>query len=284
MDAHELLSRSFVASHPEEAARVLEGFPAEEAADLLRRHPVAVAGQVLRSMTAQSAAGCLPYVPPAETARMLGTIPLRTSAAIIRRTPEVVREAILAAMPERERGVLRRLLRHPPGTAGALMDPAVFTVPADTTVGDAFALMRRAPELLVHYVYVVDQQERLVGVLSLPELLALTPEILVRDVMQSKVAHLSVGATQDEIAASRHWRRYAVLPVVDRGGVLAGQIRHSTIWDLEQSQPGERTPDAGLETLLAMGELYWLGLSELLTILPLQWMGRQREGTRRCDP
>jgi hypothetical protein len=60
--------------------------------------------------------------------------------------------------------------------------------------------------------------------------------------------------------------------------VLVGQIRHSTIWDLEHSERGHGPPDTGLETLLAMGELYWLGLSELLSILPLQRTGgREKE-------
>jgi magnesium transporter len=275
MDAHELLSRSFVDSHPEEAAHILEGMPAEEAAGLLLGCPVPAAGQVLRRMTAQSAAECLTHLPAAETTRMLATLPLRTSAAITRRMPEVEREAVFAAMPEREGRAIRRLLRYPPGTAGALMDPAVLTVPVDFTVGDALERVTRTPELLVHYVYIVDDQERLVGVLSLPELLSFSREASVRDVMQSKVVHLSVGSTQYEIAASRHWRRYAILPVVDRGGILAGQIRHSTIWDLEHIERGDRTSDVGLETLLAMGELYWLGLSELLSILPLQWIGRR---------
>jgi magnesium transporter len=275
MDARELLSHSFLDSHPDEAAQILEGVPEEEAAALLRECPIHAAGQVLRRMTAQSAAGCLTNLPATVTASVLGTVPLRVSVAILRRTTEAIREEVLAAMPERERGVISRLLRHRPDTAGALMDPGVLTVPVDATVRHTLARVRMTPHLLVHYVYVVDEDERLVGVLSLPELLALPAEAFVRDAMQRNVVHLGVGATQEEIAESRHWRRYAVLPVVDRGRVLVGQIRHSTIWDLEHGERGDGPPNTGLETLLAMGELYWLGLSELMTVLPFEWIGRR---------
>jgi CBS domain-containing protein len=157
------------------------------------------------------------------------------------------------------------------------MDPAVFTVSATATVGDVLACIERAPELLKQYIYAVDGDEKLVGVLSLPQLLALAPGVAVRDIMQSNVVHLPVTATEDEIARSRHWRRYAILPVVDRGGILAGQIRHSAIWNTGKGQPGQRLPDTVLETVLALGELYWLGVTELLTIPTFQWVGRREK-------
>jgi magnesium transporter len=278
MEPSELLSLAYIESYPAEAAQILERHPPEEVASLIEHGSAAVVARALQSMTAQSAASCVTHLTPETAARGLSELSLDEAAAILRRLSEQTRETILSAMAGEQPSALQRLLRHPVDTAGALMDPMVFSLPVDCTVGEAMARVEQARKHLQHYLYVVDRGEALVGVLSLRELLMLDGNRLIADVMGRNVARLPVTARTDEIIRSPHWRRYHGLPVVDGKGSLVGMIPYQTFHRLREGQANQQGVDVGWGALLAVGEAYWLGLAGLLEALSSGTAGPGKDG------
>lgn len=116
------LAGRFVADHPEQAAEVLEQLSFADAAAVLARVSASLAVDRLRPLP-ESAAG-----------EILGGLPLESALQMLRRAPEDVREAWLRAMPAERAELLRRKLRYPPGTAGALADPLVLALTVSSGV------------------------------------------------------------------------------------------------------------------------------------------------------
>ena len=106
---------------------------------------------------------------------------------------------LLESLPRDVADPLRILLRYPEDTAGALMEPGVMPLPVDITAGEALIRLRRLPRHVIHYLYVVDRSQVLVGVLSMRELLqARVKEPLTR-VMHSPVTHLTAHSGRADI-------------------------------------------------------------------------------------
>ena len=113
--------------------------------------------------------------------------------------------------------------------AGALMDPDVLAVPDDLTMGDAHALVARVDHLHSYYVYVVNRDQRLVGMLDLWDLM-LTPTTRVGEVMRSQVPRIAASSGRGVLMAHPGWADVHALAVVDGAGRLVGAIRHRRAW------------------------------------------------------
>jgi len=218
---------------------------------------------VLRQMESSVAAGALAERPGADVAAVLAAMPAKIGARLLERIEVVKRRDILAGMPADVAGALRRSMNHAEDTAGALMDSSVAAFPRDITVREARKRVQRQPRNLLYYLYVVDRDDRLVGVVTLRELMLAPPSAPLASVIRSEVERLSVRATREAILAHPGWRDFHALPVVDREGVLAGVLRYDTLRRLESGSAVERSPGL-LPVGLALGELYWSAATALL--------------------
>ena len=173
-------------------------------------------------------------------------------------------ERILRALPDTRQEWLRRALRFPEGTAGALMDPAVLALPDDITVGEARAQLRRQASQLLHYLFVVDRAGRLVGVLDIGELMRARVRDPIRTVMHERVEHLPAWTPSNAVRLHPGWLTFHALPVTDEDGRLVGAIRYQTMRRLEQEADGGETARQTTVTVGALGELFHLGLAGMV--------------------
>jgi magnesium transporter len=262
--AHEICE-TFVEAHPADAARAVERLlPSDASALLAALHPRAAA-MVVTHMVAAAGAECLARIPPDRAAEILASVRTDYAATLLRRMDAAPRDALVAELPSADAAAFQRLLRHPEGTAGALMDPRAFSLPDDTTVADARTRMRRSPRHLQSYLYVVDRSQRLAGVMDVSELMLARAGARVSDVMHRPVARLSAHADRAAILAHPGWRDYHAMPVTDEQGTLLGVIRYQTLRRLEDESRGRtRESDRAMETAFLLGELLWVGMSGLL--------------------
>ena len=158
---------------------------------------------------------------------------------------------------------ITRVLPYPDGTAGAVMDPTVFQLAADVMVADARAQLRRAAHGLLYYIYVVDREHRLIGVLDIPELMLARPRDPVTSAMNRDVDSISVWAPVALVREHAAWQRFHAMPVVDDEGHLVGAIRYQTWRRLEREASG-RGPDPATLTADAFAELFQLGTTGLV--------------------
>lgn len=254
------LARAFLEEHPREAALVLERLTAAERAEVVRVAPEESAA-ALGEMVAAAAAQCLEMLTPEEAAPALEGLEPDVAISLLRRMPHETANGLVANLPDSKRDALRRALRYPEGTAGAVMDPMVLALPDDITVGEARLRLRRSVGGFLYYLFVVNRGGVLVGVLDIPELMRARPRDPVISVMNSPVDHVPAWAPAAAVRAHPGWRAYHALPVTDEAGRFAGAIRYQTLRRLEH-EAGTTGADAAAGLAVgALGELFHLGLA-----------------------
>jgi magnesium transporter len=158
---------------------------------------------------------------------------------------------------------LRRLLENEPHTAGALMDPLVLALPEDLSAAEALERIRREPEHAMYYIYIVDADGRLTGVVNVRELMLAANDSLLRNIMAAKPDSLPAHAGREAIVSHPAWQKVHALPVVDRQGELLGAIRYEIVRRLEADLGMSARSGRDRATALALAELYALGISGL---------------------
>jgi len=266
MEVDQSLARNFAEEHPAEAARVLEEMMPDEIAGYLDALPPRAAANVLQKMTSSSAAECLPRLSLARFAQILAALPLDRAAALLRRLEPARQEELLARAPADVGALLGRLLRYPENSAGALMDPRALALPEDIAAAEALARLRRAPRHALYYIYVVNREQQLVGVMNLRELMLAPPRETLSAAMRREIMTLPALAGRIAIVEHPGWRDVHALPVVDDNGLFLGVLRYETLRQLERESAAPHT-GGGLAAVLTLGELCWVGLAGMLTDL-----------------
>ena len=183
---------------------------------------------LLNLLTRSEIAGILNEVAPDDGADLVGLLP-----------EEEREEALTDVEPEHAEDI-RTLAEYDPETAGGIMTTEYVTVPPSLTAADALETLRTSLEQeSIANVYVVDDDEKLVGVLSVRDILEADPESRVTDEMVKELVVARVDEDQED--ASRLLDRYdfASLPVVDSDGRLAGVITVDDAMDVLEEEAEE---------------------------------------------
>jgi magnesium transporter len=137
---------------------------------------------------------------------------------------------------------VRSLLSYPPQSAAGIMTPEYVALGPDLTADQALAALRRVAEEAetIYYVYVTDPDtNRLLGVLSLRNLVLSRPWTPIKDLMVSDIAKISADADQEEAARLLDQRTLLALPVVDDRDRLLGIITADDAADVLLEEAGE---------------------------------------------
>ncbi len=264
MEIERTLSSALVETHPEEAAAVLESLDPGEAAELLAGESPSRAAGALARVSPHAAAEIVQLLGPARAVGALQRLDPDLVASILRRLPEASREALLHALPDESARPVRRLLRFPAGSAGALMDPSVLALTQDLSAEEALGRVRRAPARVLYNLYVVDRSHVLVGVLNLRELLLARPDAPLSAVMRNDVQRVPADADRHAVAGHPGWREVHSLPVVDEAGRFLGALRYRTLRRLEAELRGPEAAAGAPPTASALGDLFWTGVAGLI--------------------
>ena len=283
MHADRTLAEEFLALHPAEAARVLDDLPSARLADLFNELPLPLAAVCLRSVALPKSAEILAAVTADRAAQVFEALQTHEVAAALRPLAPERRDELLSGMPPGVSEPIRRLLRHPEGTAGALMDPRVPAFPGDIGAVEARSLLRSSSPHAMYYVYVVDRDHRLIGVLNLRQLMLTSSNHSLEALMRRRISSLQSTADRAAILGHPGWREVHALPVVDPAGRFLGALRHETVRQLEAEGPTGRQPARALGAALAFGELCWVtwskaigGLAALTLTPPVRRRGKPR--------
>jgi len=157
-----------------------------------------------------------------------------------RMDPERV-EDLLPLIAQAERSDIRKLLSYPDDSAGSIMTSEYASLPEDITVGEAIEQLRlQAPDReTIYYVYIVDENRRLDGLISLRELILAKPNALLADMMQREVISVRVEEDQEFVAQELARYDFIAIPVVDRQNHLVGIVTHDDVLDIVQEEANE---------------------------------------------
>ena len=204
---------------------VLESLDVETAAEALAEADEDVQVQALQHLDQELAADILEEMPADEAADVLGDM------------DKAHRDQLLGKMEAEWREDVEELLEYHDKTAGGLMTNEYVAIRQDQTAQQTIEHLRALePEAeTIYYLYVTDKDEKLVGVISLRDLLIAPPDRLVADFMIVKVRKVRLDADVEEVAHKFERYKLLALPVVDGDDILQGII---TIDDtLEQLLP-----------------------------------------------
>ena len=264
MDSDLLISSRFIDEHPVDAARILERLPIEDSAAFLKEVSPRLAAAVMGLMDSMTAARYLEWMGAKQAAAILGNLRLEIASLVLRRSDERTKEAILGSVPREVAEPLRSVLDFSEGTAGSLMDPQVFTLFEDSYVKEALKHMRKRPEHLIYYVYVLNRDQVFKGYTNLRELMLADPNALIASVMRTDMGHLSPKLNRTAILEHPDWQRFHVLPVVNGKGVFLGALGYRTLRRLEHEENQRPMAESGRDAGTALAELYRIGVVGLL--------------------
>ncbi|MHC5268722.1 magnesium transporter [Enterococcus sp. LJL98] len=140
----------------------------------------------------------------------------------------------LSLMSEEEAKEIKELLHYEDETAGAIMTTEYVALVADQSVGEAMQVLKKEAAVAetIYYLYVVNQANQLVGVISLRDLIINEDEALIQDVMSERVLSVHVGDDQFDVAQTFRDYDFLALPVTDYEDHLLGIVTVDDIIDV----------------------------------------------------
>ena len=230
----------FESLHPADQADLIEELETPDQVALFSHlHPTDSA-DVLEEMENEDAASLAGLLPSEQLADILDEMEFDEAADVLGDLPQEKVAEILHEMEEADDVI--PLLRYPDDTAGGLMTPAIITLRQDWTAERALAELRRmGPQSeSTYYLFVVDEVNRLLGVIGLRDLVTMPIDMPIAERMKTDVVSVLVTADQEECARVLSHHGFLALPVVDEIGRLLGVI---TADDLIEVAEDEATED-----------------------------------------
>ena len=252
------------ALHPAVTAEVLEGLSNEDIWRVLGNCSLQRQVEIFEFIGLQRQAELVASVDRERLSNLLQEMSADNRVDLLERLePELV-ERLLPLIAQAERLEIRKLLSYPEGSAGSIMTTEYASLREELTVGEALNQLRlQAPNReTIYYVYVLDEERRLRGFVSLRRLILEKTSTQLAAIMDHDV--ISVRVDDDQIHAANELAKYDFLaiPVVDNQNHLVGIITHDDALDVLQE---EATEDAYRQGAIAPLEDGYLS-TPLLTI------------------
>jgi magnesium transporter len=212
-----------------------------EALQTLQELPPEVAGEVLEHLDEEVSSRLIAHLRKPQAAEILEEMAPDAAVDIIEGLPDAERAELLRRMEPPEAGVLQTLIAYPPDSAGGLMSPNVVALRKDLTVEQAIATLRRTANEVetIYYAYVVDLDRRLLGVLSMRDLIIRDAHVPLEEVMHRDVVTVTADTDAEEVARLFDRYNFLALPVVDQQGRLLGIVTVDDVIDVIREEATE---------------------------------------------
>jgi magnesium transporter len=169
-----------------------------------------------------------------EMAKLIEQMSHDDRADLLHRLAPNVREQLLRLVDEADRRDIALLTKYPEGTAGAVMTTDYAWLPEGISIGEALERLRlQAPNTeTIYYIYVLDSERRLVGIVSLRDLILAQRQMLIRDVMETDIYAVKAEDDREEVAQKIARYDLLAIPVVDADNRLIGIVTHDDVVDV----------------------------------------------------
>jgi magnesium transporter len=232
-------------SHPATVAEFLSGLTVDEVQTVLSCTDSRTKAMIFGYLDIEHQLALSSMMERSELANLVSDMSHDERADLVKRLPETEMQVLMPAIARAEREDIRKLASYPEGTAGAVMTSDYASLSPGLTVSEAIEKLRReAPNReTIYYAYVLDDQRRLAGFVSLKDLILARTNQTVADVMHPDVIFARVDEDQEEVARKIEKYDLLAIPVVNGGGALVGIVTHDDAFDIlreEQTEDLER--------------------------------------------
>jgi magnesium transporter len=220
--------------HPATIADFSEGLSVEETWQLLDHGPVARQAEILSFFPPVKQVEMVTGAGRHLISKLLEAMPHDDRVELVRQLdPEVVEE-LLPLVAKADREDIRRLLSYPEDSAGAMMTTDYAWLPRDLSVAQAIEDLRKqaSDKETIYYIYVLDENRRLLGFISLRHLILAKPAAKIADIMETEVISVRVDADREEVVKTVQRYDFLAIPVIDDQHRLVGIITHDDAIDV----------------------------------------------------
>ncbi|MCT8339531.1 magnesium transporter [Luteirhabdus pelagi] len=228
------LRETFAEIHFADVAEILEELNFEDATYLVKLLDSQTTSEALMELDEDFRERILSNLSPEEIAQELQEMDTDDAVDVMGELDEEVQQQVIGSIQDTEHAAdIVEMLKYDEDTAGALMAKELVRVKETWTVAGCVREMRRQAENVtrVHSIYVTDKEGKLIGRLSLKDLLTAAEKTKISEVFIPKVDYVTVHTDNEEVARIMQKYDLEAIPVVDEDGVLVGRITIDDIVD-----------------------------------------------------
>ncbi len=225
--------------YPVDIALVLNRLDVEEANYLYDIIDEDIASDVLLEMEEDKREALLATFSTKEIAEQLDNMESDDAADMINELPEEIQDEVLSQIEDIEQASdIADLLNFEEGTAGSLMAKELVSVYAHETVSACIDEIRKQAESVdvMYAVYVVDENEKLIGMLSLKKLIISHPLAKIEEIYDADIISVKTSSSSEEVAELIQKYDLVVIPVIDQLGRLVGRITIDDVVDVMREE------------------------------------------------
>ena len=238
----EPLAEELNSYHSADLADILQELKEDERLDCFKLIELDKSAEIIEYLSPQLQVELLGAIDEERASKIITMMPHDAAADVLGDMEEDESETYLDKLPQKFSDEVRELLTYNEETAGGLMNPIVMTVFMDMTVQQVLDYVRIKAEednLDLYYIYVIDKQNHLIGVVSLRALLTTRKNVKISEIMTSDIVKLHVDDPQDYIADEFMKYQFNALPVVDLYNRLKGVVTWDDIQDVVEEETTE---------------------------------------------
>lgn len=219
---------------PEDIAHLLEASPRKSREVLWQLTDPEDYGEILDELSEDVKDDLVSRMAPEMLAEATEGMDTDDVAYVLRSLPDDVSREVLSQMDVEDRQRVETALSYSEDTAGSLMNTDVITIRGDVDIDVVLRYLRMRGELpeATDALYVIDEENRLIGELSLTAILTTQPDVKVADVMEDADDAIEVTMKDSDVASLFERRNWVSAPVIDENQLLVGRITIDDVVDV----------------------------------------------------
>jgi len=235
------LVEKYFENDPISAAHSLETMDEDEAVKILKSMPLELAAEAIRHLENVFAAHLLEKLPQHFFKSVVDRLEPQQGAAIFLSVPKKIRHAFLDHLEGKRKKEILEILTYPEDSAGRIMTTDFIAFHNDLKAKDAIAKIRHLAQRGSNpsYVYVVDRENHLVGVMNMRDMMLAASDVVLNDAMRKNVFTVDCFMDREAVAQELSARRFFAVPVVDPQHRLLGVVKVEHLIDDVQEEATE---------------------------------------------
>jgi len=234
--------RGLAELHPADLATIIDQLSRSDRVGVISALDDEAAADAIGEMEPETQVDILEDLEPGRAADILEEMDPDEAADLVADLSDESRVEILGLMEKDEADEVQELMTYDEDTAGGIMTTEFVAVPANLTAAQTIDRLRELEPTAetIYYVYVTDSEDRLVGVLSLRDLIVAKPETVISTFMYDEPVAVRTDASQEEVTDVVARYNLLALPIVDAEGRLEGIVTVDDAMDTLLPQPSKR--------------------------------------------
>ena len=227
--------------HPADLADILDDLPAKEQMSVIENLDDELAAETLAEAEEYTQVQIIERLDTETASEIIEEMDPDEAADLLQDMDQDKAKAILDHMDSSEASDVRKLLKYGEDTAGGLMTTEYAAIYEDFTVSDAFSHLRLvvADIEIIYYMYIIDSQERLKGVVSIRDLLSANPNIPISEIMDDDLVSVTPDTPQEDVANLISKYDFMGIPVVNEQNEIMGVVTVDDVMDVMEEEASE---------------------------------------------